>query len=221
MMEQKGIKIIYENKDFIVILKPEGILTIKGRGSLSFEKTVVDYLREKYHQIFVVHRLDKDTSGIILFAKNKTAHKNFSSKFEKREIKKFYLVLVYGNIKEDFFEIKLPLREYSSGRVGICEEKGKMAITQFKVLKRFENYTLLEASPITGKRHQIRVHLYARGHPVVGDKFYGDIKRQMVYPRMMLHSYKIEFDYERKKYIFENHGSFYDDLNKILNEKSN
>jgi len=216
-------KLIFESLDFIVVLKDPGVLSIKARGDLEKEKSLYDLLFEKYGEIYIVHRLDKDTSGLILFARNKEAHKFFCSLFERKIIDKRYLAFVFGVIEKDEFVIDKPIKEFGSGRMGISID-GKKAITKFRVIKRFDKYTFIEAKPITGRRHQIRVHLYSYGNPIVGDKLYGDINTQRKYKRMMLHSSYLSFLYKGENYIFKNDEDFLievDELLKIDLDKNN
>ncbi len=185
-------EILQENEDFITVNKPAGMLSIPARGSIKNEKSLFDLLTEKYGRIYIVHRLDKEASGLIIFAKNPDAHKYLSRLFETRKITKKYLVLVNGIIERENVEINKPIKQFGSGRMGIAEN-GKESVTMFKVIKRYKDYTLLQVSTLTGRRHQIRVHLYSIGHPVTGDKIYGEIKESAKYPPLMLHSWSVEF----------------------------
>lgn len=192
-MDINQIKILYEDDNLFAVDKPEGIASISENDTAI--KTVHSLLEEKYSQkIFIVHRIDKEVSGLILFAKNPKAHKYLNDQFAARTVKKNYIALVHGLIKENNYRINKPIREFGSGRMGIDEKKGKPSITDFKVVERFDNYSLLNISIITGRRHQIRVHLYSIGHPVVGDLRYGERKIQERSPRLMLHAQKIEFN---------------------------
>ncbi|MEF3279746.1 MAG: RluA family pseudouridine synthase [Elusimicrobiota bacterium] len=200
---------IYEDKNIIVVSKKESVLVIKGRGSLSAEENLYEKLNKEYGKIFVVHRIDRDTSGVLVFAKDKQTHRELSIMFEKRLIDKRYLAVVYGNFKEKFLSVDLPIREYGSQRMGVSQN-GKPATTEFRLIKNLDNnLSLIEAKPITGRRHQIRVHLYHIGYPIVGDKLYGRVKdRENKYGRMMLHCFKLEFTLFGKKYSFEEKESF-------------
>jgi len=193
------IKIIYEDDDVLAINKPAGLL-VHGQDSL------VDWLLENYPEIKnvgedparpgIVHRLDKDTSGVLLVAKNQRAFEYLKEQFKNRKIKKKYIVLVWGDIKNDKGIIDLPIakskkdfrKRTSTGKVA---GKIREAITEYKVLKRFSVYTLIEVSPQTGRTHQIRVHLKAIGHPVVGDKLYGP--KEAPIDRQFLHANSLEF----------------------------
>jgi len=209
-------RVIYEETDFIVLSKYAGFLSIKARGSLSNEISVFDDLKKRYNKIYIVHRLDKDTSGIMLFAKNKSSHKILCGLFESKSIDKRYLALVFGDIKSDSFKVEKSIKEFGSGRMGVSSD-GKNAVTEFSVVKRFDKYTLIEAKPITGKRHQIRVHLYWYGNPIVGDKLYGDISKQKEYKRMMLHSSYLSFSYGGNTYKFRDEDEFLKEIYKTIN----
>lgn len=192
----------------MVVNKPPGVVvhpdTHHKSGSL------IQELVEKYPELKdvgedssrpgIVHRLDKDTSGLLLIARNQNSFWYFKEVFQKRRIKKSYLVLVIGRVKHDKEKIELPIgrsRKSPLRRVSGKELKGKTreAVTEYHVLERFKDYTLVEAAPITGRTHQIRSHFAAIGHPVVCDKMYSgkryrcpaDLNRQF------LHAWKLEF----------------------------
>jgi RluA family pseudouridine synthase len=139
-------------------------------------------------KLYVVHRLDKEVSGVILFARNADAHRQLNRQFEQRAVAKRYLALVHGVVEAPAMSINLPLREFGSGRMGVDLRRGKASATEVQVLRQLPGYTLLEVSPLTGRRHQIRVHLYGAGHPVVGDRRYGEPAVQQGFPRLMLHA---------------------------------
>ena len=183
-------QIIYEDKDLIALNKPAGV---------NF-----DWALESPPGLIPVHRLDKDTSGIILFAKNEKTEEYLRELFRNHEIKKTYRALVVGEIKNPRGEINLPIgrsKKTPLKRVAIGEQRGKIreAVTEYKVLKRFNGFTLLEVYPKTGRTHQIRSHFAAIGHPVVCDKLYGRKNfRQLAdcpvgLTRQFLHAYAIEF----------------------------
>jgi RluA family pseudouridine synthase len=147
----------------------------------------------RQQKLFVVHRLDKQVSGVILFAKNAETHRYLNQLFEQRKVHKTYLALVHGIIEEDRGTIDKPLRRFGSGRMGEDQEKGKPCITQYTVERRCSGYTLLRVHPQTGRKHQIRAHFFSIGHPIVGDTLYGDKSLQKSYPRLMLHALAIRF----------------------------
>lgn len=135
-------------------------------------------LKEHYSEIFVVHRIDKQTSGVIAFAKNAHAHKTLNTQFESHRVQKKYLVLVQGNLKDAEGSINLPIGENSgkAGTMKIDTVHGKESVTKYKVIERFVRFTLAEAEPLSGRTHQIRVHFKAIGHPLAVDELYGNIE---------------------------------------------
>lgn len=184
--------ILFENEDFLAVNKPEGLASIpegvQGRESL------LSLLASIFPaKLYVVHRLDKEASGVIIFAKNAPAHKYLNQQFDARRVKKTYLALCHGLIAEDDGQIDKPLREFGSGRVAVDFQRGKSSLTRFRVLERLPAYTLVYAYPLTGRRHQIRAHFYSIGHPLVGDMRYGDQHLQRAFPRLMLHAQEIAF----------------------------
>ena len=184
------IEILFENEDILAVNKPEGLAAIPERQGQT--GSLFDLLcTERGEKLFIVHRIDKDTSGLIVFAKNAEAHRRLSLQFEKRLVRKVYLALVHGVVAAEQGVIDKPLGRHGSGRVGINPQRGRSSVTEYLVLRRGPAHTLLEAYPKTGRRHQIRVHLYSIGHPIVGDRLYGDLAIQRDYPRMMLHAQKL------------------------------
>jgi len=195
---------VFEDDEFILVNKPSGLLTMPGRGPAAREKNLLALLTQALKRpMFVVHRLDKDASGLILFAKNENSHRYFSILFETKEIKKKYLVAVEGHVEEKRGLVDKPIQAYGSGRMGVGFN-GKVSVTKYEVLEKYKRSTLLEVQIITGRRHQIRVHMYYIKHPVIGDLLYGDQLKQSAYPRLMLHSYSLEFkDMAGKKRTFQ------------------
>jgi 23S rRNA pseudouridine1911/1915/1917 synthase len=194
------IKIIYEDENVLAINKPAGIVV---HGEM---ESVADWIVRKYPEIKnvgddperpgIVHRLDKDTSGVLLIAKNQKSFEWLKSQFQDRKIKKTYLALVSGKLKADSGLIDLPIGRSKTPLKRLASQKarGKLreAITEYKVVKKFDNYTLLEAFPKTGRTHQIRVHFKAIGHPVVGDKLYGNPEEKL--NRQFLHAQSLELN---------------------------
>ena len=167
--------IIFENDDFVALNKPSGLLSIPDREGK--EISLKTLLQEKYGNIFTVHRLDRDTSGLIVFAKNEAAHRHLSMQFEGRQTKKIYTGLVIGSPSEKTGSINLPLAENTVQRgVMIVNRRGKESLTDYEVVEEFGLYTWMQFQIHTGRTHQIRVHMKEIGHPLVCDELYGDGK---------------------------------------------
>jgi tRNA pseudouridine32 synthase/23S rRNA pseudouridine746 synthase len=181
------IETLFENEDIVVVNKPEGLAAIPEQFG-DDESLAEKLCAQRGEPLYIVHRIDKDTSGVILFARNAEAHRQLSMQFEKRLVRKVYLALTHGVISDDTGVIDKPLHRFGSGRVGINPQHGRSSLTEYSVIRRFPAHTLVEAYPKTGRRHQIRAHLCSLGHPIVGDRLYGDRAIQRDYPRMMLHA---------------------------------
>jgi RluA family pseudouridine synthase len=192
-----GLAIIHEDRDIIVVDKPPGLLTISTdrEKSRTAYFILTDYVRKgvakSRNRIFIVHRLDRETSGILLFAKNEAAKFRLQSQW--RDTKKKYLAVVHGRCEKREETITTYLAENQAHGVYTTNDarKGKLAHTAYKVLKRTKDFSLLELDLLTGRKHQIRVHLAAIGHPVVGDPRYGR-ERKARY-RLALHAKSISF----------------------------
>jgi len=215
------MKIIFQNSDFIVIDKPAGLAVHPGINLN--EKTLVDFLVEKFPEIKnvgdnpalrpgIVHRLDKETSGVMIVPRNQKSFEYLKDLFQNRKIEKKYLALVHGKLKEKVGKIegemgrsKRDFRKQSLVRGKVKVRKEKYSLTYYKVLEEFKDHSLLEVSPKTGRTHQIRVHLHSIGHPVVGDGKYTFKKyKRENYPRMFLHASEISFaDRNKDKYLFK------------------
>jgi tRNA pseudouridine32 synthase / 23S rRNA pseudouridine746 synthase len=190
MTAPSPVPVLYETDDYIAVNKPEGVVSVAeaGRGGLP------ELLRDRFPgKLFPVHRLDRGASGVIVFAKNADAHRRLNGEFDRREVRKTYLAVVDGVPAANRGQINAPLREFGSGRMGVDPKRGKPSSTDWKVAERLDGATLLRVSPSTGRRHQIRVHLYHIGHPILGDLRYGDKARQERFPRLMLHALSLEF----------------------------
>lgn len=167
--------IIFQDENFIAINKPSGLLTIPDREGK--EPSLRDLLRQQFDNVFTVHRLDRDTSGVVVFALNEAVHKHLSQQFEARETKKIYNGLVLGKPMSTEGVINEPIAEHPTKK-GLMTvwRKGKESITEFRVLENYRYYSWMEFRILTGRTHQIRVHMKHLGHPIVCDPQYGDGK---------------------------------------------
>jgi 23S rRNA pseudouridine1911/1915/1917 synthase len=166
-------EIIFENDHLIVINKPPGLLSIPDREGK--EVSLKQLLQQKYEQVFTVHRLDRETSGIIVFAKEPETHKFLSQAFEERAVEKYYVGIVSGTLPDKQKTIDAPITENTVKRgVMIIHKRGKPAVTDYEVLEEFGKFTFLQFRIHTGRTHQIRVHMQYVGHPLVCDELYGD-----------------------------------------------
>lgn len=188
-----SLSILHRDERIVAVAKPVGEIVVPGRGPSPEEPLSHRLGREVGGPVFVVHRLDREASGVVLFARDAEAHRALSLQFERREVGKVYLVAVLGPVDAPG-EVARPLREFGSGRVAV-DERGKPAVTRYRVLRRWAGATLLEVEPVTGRRHQIRVHLYSIGHPVLGDTRYGEVRPVGGADRLMLHAHQISFEH--------------------------
>lgn len=194
-MENSSVpfEIIYEDNDLLVINKPAGISVIQ-EGWSPLTPFLYQRLLAQYPSLLVVHRLDKETSGVMIFAKNENAHRDLNIQFEKHLVTKKYLALVVGTPKWDATTTKFRLKigVGKKHRTVVDNAKGLNTETQLTVVDRFREHTMIEAIPRTGRTHQIRVHLYAKGLPILGDKLYGTNSTDLI-DRVALHAGSIEF----------------------------
>ena len=198
------LDVVYEDDDIIVVNKPKGMVVHPANGNPdgTLVNAVMSLCKGSLSGIGgeirpgIVHRLDKDTSGLIIIAKNDVAHINLSKQIKDRRVKKIYIALVKGNVSENEATINMPIGRSNKDRKKMAVRKdGKEAITHFKVLKRYGKYTLLELKIDTGRTHQIRVHMAEIGHPVVGDMIYSNGKNEFGIEGQMLHAKSLDFQH--------------------------
>lgn len=200
-------KIIYQDRKILVTEKPAGIIVE------SFAKKINNKIEELTNlpRHGLVHRIDKDTSGLLLFAKEKATLENLQKQFQQREIRKKYIALVWRPMKKTEGLVETVMRRSKNDRRKHqsypLEESGRKAISRYQVLENFENYSLIEISPTTGRKHQIRSQFAYLGHPLVGDKLYG-FKDQVDPPKIKRHFLhgnflEIKIDEKRKRFISE------------------
>ncbi|MFN3781238.1 MAG: RluA family pseudouridine synthase [Candidatus Kapaibacteriota bacterium] len=235
MKHNRLYQILYLDEDIIVVNKASGVLSIPDR----FDRNLPNLralLEEKFGRIWVVHRLDKETSGIMVFARNAESHKNLNTQFEQLEVVKIYHAIVSGWIPEEEFDIDIPLLTDPSnkGRT-IPSARGKEALTKVRVLERFSIATLIECNLVTGRHHQIRVHCSTIGNPLLVDEIYGNnnafflshIKRRYnlkkgaeekpIINRLTLHSYSLRFLHPKTIEQVEFIGPYPRDFSALLN----
>ena len=216
-MKKAPFTLLYADDDMIAVNKAAGLLVAADRWDI--EAPRLDLLIQKElpqiaplcQKLYAVHRIDKDTSGILLYALNAEAHRALNTAFQERKIKKTYRLLIHGRVQEEQFTVDLPLRADGDAlhRTVVDKRRGKEAITHFTVLETFRQFSLLEARPVTGRTHQIRAHLAAAGYPIVCDSLYGSGKpvllselkqrwhgdvytEQPLIRRLALHAYQLE-----------------------------
>jgi 23S rRNA pseudouridine1911/1915/1917 synthase len=213
--------IIFENDFLVAVNKPSGLLSIPDREGK--EVSLKQMLQDKYGEIFTVHRLDKATSGVIVFAKNENTHKELSQLFENRSTEKIYYGLVYGSISPTKGTIEEPIMQHPSGNGKmILHAKGKPSVTEYEVLEDFKRFNWVKFKILTGRTHQIRVHAQFIGHSIVCDELYGDgkpvllsslkkkynlskneLEEKPILARLALHSASLKFILNDKEYFFE------------------
>ncbi len=184
------ISIVFEDDRVIAVCKPSGQPTIPGRGEIG-EPLNRELERSQGCKVFVVHRLDREASGLVVFAKDAKTHRELCARFEARLVHKKYLTAVLGEVSGEGF-VNSPIKEYGSGRMGVGVG-GKPSSTRFRCLQHAAAGSVLEVEPVTGRRHQIRAHLYSIGHPVLGDPLYGKDRPVGGVPRLLLHSLELDF----------------------------
>ncbi|USD64970.1 bifunctional tRNA pseudouridine(32) synthase/23S rRNA pseudouridine(746) synthase RluA [Vibrio sp. SCSIO 43136] len=188
------LDISYQDDAIMVINKPSGLLSVPGRAP-EHHDSVWSRVKAEYPEAEVVHRLDMSTSGLMLIAKTKQAERSLKKQFQYRLTHKVYYARVWGRVEQDSGEIDLPLICDWPNRPlqKVCYEHGKTAQTRYEVIEREANTTLVRLLPITGRSHQLRVHMLAIGHPIIGDGFYAHSEAKALSPRLQLHAAELTF----------------------------
>ncbi len=210
--EDIALNIVYEDEHIVVLNKESGQVVHPGAGNRSH--TLVNALLFRFPAITkigpserpgIVHRLDKETSGVMVTAKSRKAYEMLKRQFRSREVSKMYTGLVWGRIKDEVGRISLPLGRHIRHRkkISVKTNKPRESETRYTVRKVYKDFTLLDISPVTGRTHQIRVHMSASGHPVVGDTKYGRKKTKVRCPRLFLHASKLTFKHPETNKIVE------------------
>ncbi|WP_375752421.1 RluA family pseudouridine synthase [Vibrio sp. HN007] len=191
---QGPLDIVYQDAHILVTNKPAGLLSVPGRAIEHFESQW-SRVREQFPEAEVVHRLDMATSGLMLFSLNKSAERHLKKQFQYRLTHKVYYARVWGSVESDEGTIDLPLicDWPNRPRQIVCYENGKHAVTRYQVVQREEKTTLVRLLPVTGRSHQLRVHMLEMGHPIVGDEFYAHEEAKNFSDRLQLHSAELSF----------------------------
>ncbi|MGR3314174.1 RluA family pseudouridine synthase [Roseovarius indicus] len=182
------IKVLHEDHEIVVVDKPSGLLSVPGKGE-HLADCLLSRVQEAYPMALLVHRLDRDTSGVMIFALSPHAQRHLGLQFEKRQTKKTYVARVWGRLEPRKGTVDLPLIVDWPNRPKqmVCHETGKPAVTDWRVQRYEEDETRVRLMPKTGRSHQLRVHMLALGHPILGDPFYAEGAARE-FPRLMLHS---------------------------------
>ncbi|MGS2719064.1 RluA family pseudouridine synthase [Paraglaciecola aestuariivivens] len=188
------LEIVYQDEDLVVLNKPSGLLSVPGKA-----KQHADSLQSRVQRVFpsatVVHRLDMATSGLMVMALNKAAHRHISKQFELRQTSKTYQAIVYGLVEQSTGQVDLPLICDWPNRPKqmVDHQRGKKALTKWQVLAKYTNSTRVELSPVTGRSHQLRVHMLSINHPIIGDRLYAHSEALGMANRLNLHAQSLGF----------------------------
>lgn len=195
--QEPWLDLVYRDDYIAVVNKPSGLLSVPGNQPQYYD-SAMSRVKEKYGFCEPAHRLDMATSGILLFALSKAADRELKRQFREREPKKYYQALVWGHLEQDHGVVELPLicDWENRPRQKICFERGKRAVTFYDVLQRYPNNTTrVKLTPITGRSHQLRLHMLALGHPILGDKFYAHPQAKALSPRLCLHAESLQIQH--------------------------
>jgi tRNA pseudouridine32 synthase/23S rRNA pseudouridine746 synthase len=195
---QEEIQILYEDEDLLMVRKPHLLLSVPGRHPLNHDSLILR-LQQRYPQASMVHRLDLDTSGIMVVPLNAAVHAELSRQFQRREVTKAYQAVVFGQLRDEEGEIDLPIARdlENPPRQKICHREGRPALTRYKVMQRHWDRTRLLLLPVTGRSHQLRIHLQQIGHPILGCDMYAHEEALQMAPRLLLHASRLTLRHPR------------------------
>ena len=206
-----SVDILYHDSNIIVVNKPSGLLSVPGKGEL-LKDCLISRLQKVFPDALLVHRLDLETSGVMLFALTPYAQRHLGLQFEKRQVKKTYIANVWGDVASKMGEIEAPIVVDwpNRPRQKICWETGKSAFTKWRVLRKNKLSTRLRLMPTTGRSHQLRVHMLSIGHPILGDKLYAKGEALEASERLQLHSESIKIRHPEggKGIVFKSRNPF-------------
>lgn len=193
---QEEIRILYQDHDLLLVRKPDLLLSIPGRHPLN-KDCLITRLQVDYPSASIVHRLDLDTSGIMIIPLNKPTHANISRQFQERKVEKSYHAVVFGEVEADTGKVELPIRcDWERRPLQMIDhERGKYALTHYQVLERQGDRTRLLLKPVTGRSHQLRIHMRELGHPILGCDMYAHEKALAMADRLLLHATTIGFEH--------------------------
>ncbi|OYD06640.1 RluA family pseudouridine synthase [Paludifilum halophilum] len=225
--ESIPLDVVYEDSDVIVVNKPRGMVVHPAPGNLC--GTLVNALLAHCEDLSeiggvirpgIVHRIDKDTSGLIMAAKNDRAHRSLAEQLRRHEVDRSYIALVYGNLPHDRGTVDAPIRRdpRHRQRMAVGYKNGKSAVTHFEVLERFDKATMLRCRLETGRTHQIRVHMKYIGHPLLGDPVYGSRKQKDPIQGQALHAQELGFDHPRTGKRIRLEVDWPEDMKRLVNQ---
>ena len=190
---QAPIRIFYEDRDLLLVDKPHHLLSVPGRHPLNHD-SLIRRLQPRYPDVQAVHRLDLDTSGLMVVPKRRESLSELGRQFQRRQIEKEYTAIVWGEMEDDGGAIELPIATDWPNRPKqmICEERGKHALTRFEVLNRGDNRSLVKLMPVTGRSHQLRIHMQSLGHPIIGCDMYAHPEALDASDRLLLHATRLK-----------------------------
>jgi tRNA pseudouridine32 synthase / 23S rRNA pseudouridine746 synthase len=193
-----GLDLVYVDESMVLVNKPAGLLSVPGRGEGRAD-CMVSRVQQRFVDALIVHRLDMATSGLLVLARGPQVHRALSYAFQSRRVSKRYVALLHGFLPHDEGEVNLPLITDwpKRPRQMVCHDTGKPSLTRYRVLARdvVSGQTRVELEPITGRSHQLRVHMLALGHAIVGDPLYGEATEQAQHPRLMLHACELSLQH--------------------------